>query len=155
MLSMQMQHSTKFTDMMAENENKLIDIAKNSTPFDWEHGLDAFIGHLRWMRDFYRLGEGVAAKENSGERTRLETIELALSYYDKWINSEKNFIWFVETREMKPNDNGTDTVEKMGRKCVYKYGSAKRTYKKLCKYQQKNKKLFFKTLYKYMETWWD
>lgn len=151
------QPSAQFVDMMTKHKNKMEELASSSNPYDWAYGLESLIEHLRWMRDYYELGENVCAMESTCKYSRLESIKLALSYYDKWTNSEKDFIQVIKTGEMKTHYNGNDTytIEDMGYKCVFKYGSSKKTYRKLRKYQQKNKKLFFKTLYKYIESWWD
>lgn len=81
-----------------------------------------------------------------------------LEYYDKWQGLEDEYIKVIyhpETYESKDNGDGTVTILDMGCHCEYKYGSMKRTYRKLAKEQEKYKKLFFDSLRKYHALWWD
>jgi len=156
--------SPEYLAMMDAHHKEWMEIAENAGPWEWSYGLDAFIEHLKWMRDYYKLGENVwAAEENEDKRykkvpTRLQTIEKTLYYYDKWQNAENDFIKIVEhpeTYKSREEPDGTIVIEDLGYHWEYKYKSIKRTYKKIAKVQNKNKKLFYKMLYKYMESWWD
>ena len=154
--------SPEYTAMMDTHHKKWAKIAANARPWEWSYGLDALVEHLKWMRDYYKLGENVWGQEDKGRKkgvkcTRLETLEKTLYYYDRWMNLENEYIQVIATGEFKSHDNGdgTSTVDDLGFKCIYKYKSMKKTYKKLRKAEQKYKKLFYKMLYKYMESWWD
>ena len=118
------------------------------------------------MQEYYKLGINVWAMERRDEDpkryknvpTRYESISKALEYYDKWQNLEEEYITVVdhhETYKTHENGDGTVTIDDLGFHCEYKYGSAKRTYKKLHKDQEKYKKLFFKTIMEHLEEWWD
>lgn len=157
--------SPEYTAMMEKHGKALMRIAADAVPWEWSYSLDALVEFLRWMRDYYKLGENVWGMELKDEDpkhfknhpTRLESIEKTLAYYDKWQGLEDEYIKVVRTGELKSHDNGdgTSTIDDLGCKYIYKYGSMKRTYKKLHKAQNKYKKLFYKMLYKYMESWWD
>lgn len=163
------EHSPKYKEMMERHQKAWAEIAENAEPWDWSYGLDALVEHLSWMRDYYALGENVWGQEDKERKkgvkyTRLETLEKTLFYYDKWMGLEDEYIQTVHHGEMKSHDNGdgTATIDDLGFHCIYKYGprnnkhkAMKITYRKLHKAQQKYKKLFYKMLYKYMESWWD
>lgn len=151
------ERSPEYIRMMGRNRRKLTNINRQAarSPWEWSWGLDYLVQFLRFMRDYYKLGENVwGAPEND---TRLETLEQTLAYYDKWQNLDEEYIKGEKIGEMQfeKNDDGTATLVDTGYRFTYKYGSAKRTYKKLAKAEKKYKKLFFKMLYKYMESWWD
>jgi len=155
-------HSPEYFTMMDAHRKEWSEIAANAGPWEWSYGLDALVEHLKWMRDYYKLGENVWGQENKEwdkkvKYTRLETLEKTLYYYDRWMNLEDEYVQVVETGEFKSHDNGdgTFTIDDLGFTCIYKYKSMKKTYKKLHKAEQKYKKLFYKMLYKYMESWWD
>jgi len=168
--------SPEYISMMDNHRKELTEIVENAGPWEWSYGLDAFVEHLKWMRDYYKLGENVWAAEMRDEDpkryknypTRLETLEKTLNYYDKWQNLEDEYVQVVEHGPMKWEDNqdGTSTLVDSGVTITYKFGPkgksqrARRramliTYKKLHKAERKYKKLFFKAVEKYLESWWD
>lgn len=162
--------SPEYNSMMQKHQVEWKRIAEDAGPWEWSWGLDALIEHIRWMRDYYKLGENVWGQEDKEWKkevkyTRLETLEKAIYYYDKWMNIEEEYIQVVEkpgTYTEHDNGDGTVTIDNLGFDCIYKYGprnnkrkAMKITYRKLHKAEQKYKKLFFKTVYKYMESWWD
>lgn len=146
--------SQAYYDMMDNHSKALKDIADEAGPWEWEYGLDLFVEHLRWMKDYYTINENVWCEDHN----RLETITKALEYYDKWQSVEDEYITVVdhpETYKTTDNGDGTVTVNSFGFHCEYKCGSMKRTYRKIAKLQKKYKKLFFKTVLENMESWWD
>lgn len=156
--------SPEYIRMMAQNKRKLTNINKDAArnPWEWSFGLDYFVQFLRFMRDYYKMGENVWSIEDKEwkkgiKNTRLENIEKTLAYYDKWQNLEDEYIKIEKYGEIKTHDNGdgTATIDDLGCRCIYKYGSAKRTYKKLAKAQKKYKHLFFKMIEEHLEEWWD
>lgn len=159
------EHTPEYKKMMATHKRNLTRIFKqgNQCPWEWGFGLDYLVEFLRFMADYYRLGENVQSKEDCEwqkgvKYTRLQTLEQTLEYYDKWQNVEDEYIKVIhhpETYKEQENEDGTVTIVDFGCHCEYKFGSAKKTYKKLYKVQTKYKKLFFKNLFKYIETWWD
>lgn len=153
------EHSATYDAMMEKNSNALKDIAAAAGPWEWSYGLDLLVAHLRWMRDYYKLGENVwGAEEEKARYTRLEGIEKALYYYDMWQTAEDRFIKVVshpETYHETDNGNGTVTIDDLGYHCVYKYGTAKRTYKKLAREERKWQKKFYKMLLNHYGEWWD
>lgn len=157
-------YSKAYRAMMDKNSNAIQKIAKEATPWDWSYGLDFLVAHLRWMRDYYKLGENVHAQEDKEWKkgvkyTRLEAIELTLKYYDMWQTVEDRYIQIVEhpeTYHETPNDDGTVTVDDLGFHCVYKCGNnMKRTYKAMAKEEKKWQKKFYKMLMNHLQEWWD
>ena len=156
-------YSKEYYAMMDKNSNAVHEIAETTTPWDWSYGLDFLIAHLRWMRDYYKLGENVHSQEDKEwkkgvKHTRLEAIELTLKYYDMWQTVEDRYIQIVEhpeTYHETPNDDGTVTVDDLGFHCVYKCGTMKRTYKKMAKEEKKWQKKFYKMLMNHLQEWWD
>lgn len=160
------EHSQEYKNMMKIHKKEWENITENVGPWEWSYGLDALVEHLRWMRDYYKLGENVWGMEKKDEDpkryrnvpTRLQTLEETLFYYDSWMNLKDEYIKVInhqETYKEHDNNDGTVTIENLGFHCKYKYGSINKTYKKLHKEETKYKKKFFKMLYKYIEEWWD
>ena len=167
--------SKDYYDMLKEGAEKLDEIHEcaRKSPWEWSWGLDYFVEFLRFMRNYYKLGENVWAMERRDEDpkryknvpSRLESLEKTLYYYDKWQNLAEDYIKVVnhpETYRTHDNGDGTVTIQDMGFHCEYKYGphnnkkkAAKITYKRLSKDQAKYKKKFYKMLMKYLEDWWD
>lgn len=168
-------YSQDYYDMLKEGAEKLDKIHKSArkSPWEWSWGLDYLVAFIRFMRDYYKVGENVWAMEQKDEDpkryknvpTRLQTLEKTLYYYDKWQNLESEYIRVVDhpkTYRAHDNGDGTVTIQDMGFHCEYKYGPRNNrrkammiTYKKLNKDQAKYKKKFYKMLMKYMESWWD
>jgi hypothetical protein len=166
--------SKDYFDMMRKNRRALGEIHKSAkkSPWEWSWGLDYFVQFLRFMQEYYKNGENVWGKENKewdpdrkNEPTRYESLTLALNYYDKWQGLEDEYvkvIYHPEEYETKSNGDGTCTIINDGVEIIYKYGPRNNrrkamliTYKKLHKAQKKYKKLFFLTVAKYIESWWD
>ena len=158
----------EYQAMMAKYKKSLGAINKDASkcPWEWSFGLDYFVEFLRFMQEYYKLGVNVWAMERKDEDpkryknvpTRYESISKALEYYDKWQGLEDEYVKVVdhpETKKSHENDDGTITIDDLGFHCVYKYGSMKRTYKKLHKAQEKYKRLFVKTVLEHIEEWWD
>lgn len=152
------ERSKEYKDMMAKHKKILDGINRegHQSPWEWSFGLDYFVAFLRFMKDYYTLGENVWSVDDDTER--LETISKALEYYDTWQTLEEEYIRVVhhpETRKTHDNEDGTVTVDDLGYHCEYRYGSMKKTYKRLYKAQKKYKKLFFDTVAENIEKWWD
>lgn len=156
-----------FDDMMEKYDKELSELhnyAKTS-PYEWGCGFNYFIKFLEFMRDFYGLGQNVFSEEDCisdrrkrRELTRFESLSLALKYYDRWQNIEDEYITLVyhpETFNMTHNADDTCSIKDCGIEVKYRYKTAKKTYNKMNKARKKYKKLFFKTLNKYIEGWWD
>ena len=128
---------------------------------------DFMASYIRWMIEYYERGENVWGAPEDDHR--LETLKKAIYYYDRWQNIEDECIQIVdhpETYREHDNGDGTITIDDLGYHCVYKYGpkgNSKKahhkammiTHKKVHKMQQRYKKLFFKTVAKNLESWWD
>ncbi len=159
--------SKEYHEMQAKYHDELKGIAEDAGPWEWSYMTDFLASYIRWMIEYYERGENVWGAPEDDHR--LETLKKAIYYYDRWQNIEDEYIQVVdhpETYKEHDNGDGTVTVDDLGFHCVYKYGpkgTSKRarrramliTHKKLHKAEQKYKKLFFKTVCKYLESWWD
>ena len=134
--------------MMKTHQKELKTLAKNADPFDYNDGLRLFIEHLRWMKDYYALGENVWAMEEEGEPTRLESLTEALRHYDAWQNAEDKYIKVVELDHDAENGKFSYRFE-------YLLGDREETYKAMNAEQEQERALFFSTLAQYLESWWD
>ena len=71
--------SKKYKEMIREHKKELDNLNKVAQPWDYGFGLDYFIEFMRFMKDYYELGENVyqAAPEKA-----LETLKEALDEYE-------------------------------------------------------------------------
>ena len=99
----------------------------STDPFDYGVGLELFVKHLRFMRDYYELGENVWALEDK-DITRLEMLNQILAEYNGW---DTVMDYFAETK-----------------------WTAK-TAEEFNKINEHLKKQFFLLLNKYIERIWD
>lgn len=153
------ERSPEYLAMMAKYKKSLNKINRegNQAPWEWSYGLDYLVEFMRFMKDYYTLGENVWGMPEYSKEC-IDTLTEALDYYNKWQNLDDEYITVIhhpETYKSHENEDGTITVDDLGFHCVYKYGSAKRTYKKLYKMKRKYKRLFFKTIAENIEKWWD
>ena len=162
--------SKEYQAMMAKYKKSLGKIYRDGCgcPSEWSYGLDYLVEFLRFMRDYYALGINVWAMERKDEDpkkykncpTRVESLTKTIEYYDKWqsIDTDDEYVKVIhhpETYKSHENGDGTVTVDNLGYHCEYKYGSAKKTYKKMHQEEQKYKRLFFESLCEHLEDWWD
>ena len=168
--------SEEYYNMMNSHREALNRINKKASkrPWEYSYALDYLIEFIKFMRDYYDRHENVMAIERREEDfkkyknvpTRLETLEKTLYYFEMWTNAEDRYVRVInhpETYKSHFNEDGTITVDNLGFHCEYLCGKKFKTgrkamlrcYKRISKEKKKYKHLFFKTLEKYMEEWWD
>lgn len=147
----------EYRKMCREHKKAIMDQAKLAAtdPFDGEVGLYVLIEHLKFMRDYYKLGYNVVGSEAYGRHSRLEWIEKALSEYslaydENDIVSNKYFYLdsniYDETGKLKFPENYGKPRNDMT------YENAARLYNAAI---DNHKHEFFKILAEEMDNWWD
>jgi len=160
----------EYQEMMTKYKKSLGKIHKSASTCPWEpdFAIEYFVECLRFMQAYYKLGVNVWAMERKDEDpkryknvpTRYESLTQALAYYDKWQGLEDEYIQVELPENLKdlfsePDETGCCRYQSENVKITYKYGSAKKTYKKLHKAEEKYKKLFVNYVAKHMYEWWD
>ena len=155
-------------EQMMKKYNKLFrQDAKNLCPWDWSFGLDMFVNFLRWMLDYYKLGYNVWASDETTEKTRVESLQETLLWYDRWLNCCDDYYKIAHNKEelkhyldlgfhliSKEDDASEDYITKQGWYSLTLYEGKENT--KACNKAYKDyKHKFFACLEKYIEEWWD
>lgn len=88
--------SKKYRKMFKKHNKQLKDIAKKTRPWDYGWSADFLIEHLKFMRDYYTLGENVVSCEDcewkeEEEYTRIEIINQILNAYEAFIEYHPDF----------------------------------------------------------------
>lgn len=81
-----MKRSKEYKRMMRKYRKEAKKITKEMGPWEFSWSIDFIINHLKWMKDYYTLGENVLAMEdkewNHNEKyTRLEMVDQLLDAY--------------------------------------------------------------------------
>lgn len=111
----------------------------STQPWDWEFGLNYFVGFLKFMQDYYNQDYNIWQSEESLKEVQ-DTLKSTLDAYTDWINyttpeSEKNIY---------TSEDGGRVVE-IPKKVIDEYNK---------EYIRRRDK-FFKLLGKNIEKWWD
>lgn len=121
--------SKEYNSMIKKNSKEIMKLAKkaSTTPFDSNIALELLVASLKFMRDYYKLGENVHSEEVKyfnddcvTKMTRLESLEETIKIYEKWKE--------------------------------YQYKIFKQEDIERC---EEFKKRFFDLLYNYIDEWWD
>ena len=170
-------YSDGYYDMIDAFKKELHKIVDDSHPAEWSYGMDLFITFIKFMKDFYHGGEGVFAMERKdegikkyrNEPTREETLTKAIEYYEKWMHIGDDLFRVIEhpeTYEEALGDDGYYDIKDPGCHCEYRFKPNGKWMKSrprlvikwhryIYKLEQKYKKKFFATVFKYLESWWD
>lgn len=162
-----MKKSKEYKAMMRHHKKAIMKQARvaSKDPFDWGTGLELFVDHLYFMRDYYALGENVWAEEDcnwksSVKYTRLEMLTQILDEYEEWMHCDEKYWGWDET-------DTTDTFMWSKRPTPAETGVHIRKLKNLVfeddeenrnaytKEYEEHRKNFFKLLDKYIELLWD
>lgn len=137
--------STKYKEMVKSHKEKIMSAAKQASiyPFDYAFGLNMFVEYLRFMKDYYELGENVYGEDNT-KLTRLESLTYVLKLYDEWATFSNKYE--VETEQ--PSAIGNWFVCETTTKCRLGLVEFNKEYKGA-------RDRFFKAVSKYIEEWWD
>lgn len=112
---MKKKFSKQYHKMMKKYSKEAKEIGKNCVPWDWCNSAEFLINHLKWMKEYYTLGENVVAMEdkewNSNEKyTRLEMIDQILNAYNAVENykfdwKDWNTLTSEQREKRKENEN--------------------------------------------------
>lgn len=137
---MKQKRSKEYKNMFRHYKKSILKQAKEAAinPFDYGPGLYTFIEHLKFMRDYYKLGENVEALDTD-EHNRLKTLTYAL---DELKLSEKCFDKYFYFAE-----NGTSG------KLTYLLKTYKKTSEAYKKERQEHLSNFWRTVKDESEYW--
>lgn len=164
-----MKHRSKDYKKMIKANKKLImkDAKAASTDsFDWGIGLQVFVDHLYFMREYYELGENVWGAEAEGVPTRLQILNLILATYEEWINCENKYTVIIH------KDEGEEKLKEylakgyflqerdespLFKDCyiLYRYATFEENTKACSREYNRSRKRFFELLGEYIEYLWD
>lgn len=154
--------SKKYKEMIKRHSKKIKEDAKSAAedPFDWEPGLQVFVDHLYFMRDYYSLGENVWAKEDCTWRddvkyTRLQMLNQILDEYEGWMNCEHKYFIHHDTGG---KENGRGLIingEPTDWWIEYLIPDYKENVEAFHKEYDEHKSKFFTLLAEYIEFLWD
>lgn len=151
--------SKNYYKMFRKNKHNILNIAKiaSEDPFDAFIGLEMFVAHLKFMKDYYELGENVwSAEDNTWDKSaknlpsRLGMLEEILTEYDNWMNCDDKYYKLRYCEDESNEDKGKFTYEIEGLLKDKKENAT--AYKK--EYEE-HKRNFFKLIVKYIERIWD
>ena len=102
-------HSRKYCKMLKTYRKSLKKIAKECRPWDYVWSIDFLIEHLKFMRDYYTLGENIMGMEDkewkSEEKyTRLEMINQILAAYQEFDDYSPDFSQIEHMSEAEKKD---------------------------------------------------
>ena len=89
-------HSRKYCKMLKTYRKSLKKIAKECRPWDYVWSIDFLIEYLKFMRDYYTLGENIMGMEDKEWKpeekyTRLEMINQILAAYQEFDDYSPDF----------------------------------------------------------------
>jgi len=157
---MKKKRSKEYKKMMKNYKKVLLKSAKEAEPWDYGFGLDLFISHLTWMRDYYELNENVWGEEVPGHPTRLQILNMILASYKDWMHCDEKYWGWDETDgtdtfmfTTKPTPKETEVHIRKLKNLKYEDDAKNReAFKKEYEY---NRKHFFELLGTYIEELWD
>ena len=80
-------YSKEYKKMCKKHKKLITKSAKEAStnPFSYYVGLKVFVEHLKFMQEYYALGENVHAKE-SEDIKREHILNMVLAEYNEWID---------------------------------------------------------------------
>lgn len=57
-------------------------------PWDYQFGLDFYVEQLRFLLEYYKLGENVF-QVHEGREKIIRTVTEAIDHYEKWMNTQR------------------------------------------------------------------
>ena len=150
---------------MFKKYNKLMKAAyKNAAddPFDAFPGLDFLLIHMRFMRDYYKLGWNVWATEDKDANinkknhpTRYESLDEAIKAYEAWQSCEDEYFIHHETGGVETNRGIFINGAQQDWWIEHKYEDRSENIKKFNEEYEKRRFHFFELIATYYEDWWD
>lgn len=143
--------------------------AKNAArdPFDWNPGLQVFVDHLYFMRDYYRNGENVWACEVEDAPSREQCLNMIIAEYEDWMNCEDKYTKVIFKDEPGAEEEIKRLVslgyhlkeedDEMFKDVVflYKFKDFTKNTNAMVKEYNYHRKRFFELLGEYLEFLWD
>lgn len=77
----------EFKKLLKYNRRHLVRLAKKATPWDYESCLKSLIGHLIFMKEYYRLGYNIYCEDDE----RYDTICKAIDEFNMWSNCDRKY----------------------------------------------------------------
>ena len=161
-----MKKSKEYKKMIKKYKKMIRNDAKDASirPWDYGFGLQMFIDHLYFMRDYYALGENVWALEDQSAPTREQILNMILAAYEDWQNCEHKYVIYVDVKDKEKVQLYTDLgyykyttklLDKLEVIAFHKYKDQRETYSKMSEDYARQRKKFFELLGEYIEFLWD
>lgn len=130
-------------------------LAKEVHPFDALCGLNMFIEHLKFQRDYYKNGYNVVALEVENGMTREEGLSKAIELYELgWDEDSKFRIEFKYFDKKEWSIDGEIHYTPDYSKPLNNL-SKEEAFELMKKEIQERKKQFYQVLLEELDTWWD
>lgn len=163
-----MKRSKEYRKLMRYHRKVVMRDARNASkdPFDWGAGLQVFVDHLYFMRDYYRLNENVWGAEEEGHPTRLQMLDIILSKYEDWMGCEDRYYAFVGKEDagriselVRQGFHLQTTPERKGIAIdvtmLTRYADRSETDRRFAEDYERCRRRFFGSLAEYIEFLWD
>lgn len=163
---MKTKRSKDYKKMMKGYKKLIIKDGKHAAtdPFDWGPGLQVFVDHLYFMRDYYALGENVWAEEIPDVPSREQCLNMILAAYEAWMTCDEKYMVIVYKHEPDAEEKIQDLLRKgyflqkrEDKNCAifHLYEDRKENSEKFVKEYEMHRKRFFELLSDYLEYLWD
>lgn len=153
----------EYKKMWKAHKKELIKLAKKATPFQAEDGFEMWIEHLRFMRDYYKIGYNVWAMERKEEDpveykdvpTRFESLDQALKEYNAIEECEDNYIVYHYEGGIANGKGIVVDGKQQDWWTEYKLGDYKTSYNAYAKERKQHETKFKRLVEKYFNEWSD
>ena len=162
-----MNKEKQYKDMMKRYKKLFKKDVENLCPWDWSFGLDLLINFLKWMLDYYKLGYNVWAAEDPTKKTRVESLQETLKWYDRWMTCCDDYYKIAHNEEelkhylslgfhlvSKDEEISSKFNEEHGYYSLTLY-EGRENVEACNKAYNDYKHKFFECLEKHLEEWWD
>lgn len=131
-------------------------LAKEVHPFDARFGLNMFVEHLKFMREYYQNGYNVMAQELEGHLTRFEGIDKAIRLYE--LGWDPYLKYEMEQKYFEMEDIAAFTGEVFSHPNYQKPLNgltSKEAFEKIREDLHEVQKQFYELLLEELDDWWD
>lgn len=163
-----MKHSKKYKQILKQYRKSILKCAKEASKCPWESmfGLDMFVEFLKYMKDYYTLGENVFQCDECKENV-IDTLTKTLSEYDAWQHCEDNYTKVLYKNDINYNKDLKhwlrlgyhlqEQTDPLFTNVVFlhKYEDFQENVKEMTKEYLEHRKNFFNLICENIETWWD
>lgn len=164
-----MKRSKEYRQLMRHYKKLMMKDARHASkdPFDYGAGLQVFVDHLYFMRDYYKLNENVWGADEEGRPTRLQMLNVILAKYEDWMHCEDRYYVFLSKDEHQripelvrsgfhlqelPDAAGTMMGDT---KLLTRYESREENHRRFVEDYDRCRRRFFGSLAEYIEFLWD